>query len=320
MLAKMEDAPVDGGGERDWFPNVLGVVAIVLWSSTVGFSRLVMEDLGIARAVACQYLLAGFLLCAIEFARSRSLRRLREIPPTYLIVCGLLFVAYMACLFGGLGLAKDRRQAIEVGLLNYLWPALVVVFSVPILRYRARWALLAPGAAMGIAGAGIALAAGSQTSLSLADFFAGIRSSPLPYLLGLTGGILWGLYSNFVRRLSKPDAAAGTPLFALASGGLFALLIPLSDHSPTWSGLAALGVAYLGVLPGAIGYVFWETGMRRGNVVLLGSLSFFTPVLSTLISCALLKVWFGPDLLVGCCLVVAGAWVCKLSVKTSLRE
>ena len=37
---------------------------------------------------------------------------------------------YMFSIYLGIGLASSRLQALEIGLLNYLWPALILVFSV----------------------------------------------------------------------------------------------------------------------------------------------------------------------------------------------
>jgi len=304
---------------HEWMGNLFGVIAILLWSSTIAFARIVTDTIGTIAATAYLYLAGGMLLCIVEAVRRGGVRRLCKIPRPFLLVCGSLFVAYMACLFGAIGLAGNGRQVVEVGLLNYLWPALVIVFSIPILGYRARWGLLIPGLFMGLGGVVsvrlLAAMAEGSAGFSFGVFLHGIRSSPIAYLLGLCAGITWGLYSNLVRKLSRPGAPSGTPIFALATGIVFAAFLPFSKAPAEWSSKAIGAAIYLAVLPIAMGYIFWEIGMRSGNVVLLGSLSFFTPVLSTLISCVLLKVWLGPDLLIGCALVVAGAWVCKLSVR-----
>ena len=42
----------------------------------------------------------------------------------------LLFVSYEICLALSVGLAGSRQQAIEVGMVNYLWPSLTILFAI----------------------------------------------------------------------------------------------------------------------------------------------------------------------------------------------
>jgi drug/metabolite transporter (DMT)-like permease len=59
--------------------------------------------------------------------------------PAYLWGCGLLFVVYEICLSVAVGLAHDRSQAMEIGLINYLWPSLTIVLAVLCGQQAARW-------------------------------------------------------------------------------------------------------------------------------------------------------------------------------------
>jgi len=63
-----------------------------------------------------------------------------------------------------------------------------------------------------------------------------------------------------------------------------------------------------------IAYVFWDRAMRKGDVVLLGSSSYFTPLLSTLVSCLYLGVAANAKLWLGCILIVMGSLMSWLSV------
>ena len=55
--------------------------------------------------------------------------------------------------------------------------------------------------------------------------------------------------------------------------------------------------------------------MRNGDLVLVASSSYFTPLLSTIVSSIYLGVAPGAKLWVGCGLVIAGAVLCKLALK-----
>ena len=59
-------------------------------------------------------------------------------PLKYLIGCDAPFLSYMIALFLAIGLATDHQQALEVGLLNYLWPTLTILLSLLILKRKRR--------------------------------------------------------------------------------------------------------------------------------------------------------------------------------------
>jgi drug/metabolite transporter (DMT)-like permease len=104
------------------------------------------------------------------------------------------------------------------------------------------------------------------------------------------------------------------PLFLLATG-LALLVIRLFVTEQTQVNASdALQLLYLAVFPTTLGYVFWDMAMRKGNLILIASLSYIIPLASTLISSALLRVSVTPNLWLACGLVIAGAVVCKYSV------
>jgi drug/metabolite transporter (DMT)-like permease len=85
------------------------------------------------------------------------------------------------------------------------------------------------------------------------------------------------------------------------------LLVRLSIiESGAWSLAAGVEAASLG-LATALAYVFWDTAMRKGNLVLVAAFSYFIPLLSTLLSSLYLHVTPGLSLWLGCILIVLGS-------------
>ena len=118
-------------------PTLAGIAAVLLWSTTVAFSRTLSEQMGPFSAGAAVYLLAGLLGLA-EMARGQSgFARLFRLPRRYLLGCGALFAAYILLLYAAVGLAHSHAQVLAVGLANYLWPSLTLLFALPIQRRRA---------------------------------------------------------------------------------------------------------------------------------------------------------------------------------------
>ncbi len=287
----------------------MGLAAVVLWGSSVAFIRTVSEQVGPFSTAAFTYLFAGVVSLGAAALAPRGLGRFRGLPKKYLWGCGGLFVAYTACFYLTVGLAADRSQVLEVGLINYLWPSLTLLFAVPLQGHRARWFLL-PG--MLVASAGVVVAAAQQGGLSLVEFAANARTNWVPYGLALAAAVTWALYSNLARRWG--GEGGGVPLFLLASGLALLPLRFVFGESSLWSPRAVGEFLYLGLFTTVVAYVFWDHAMRKGDMVLVAAFSYFTPLFSTLVSVVWLDVPPGTAIWVACALVIAGALTCRLAV------
>ncbi|KPJ75109.1 MAG: hypothetical protein AMS14_04215 [Planctomycetes bacterium DG_20] len=290
--------------------TALGIVAIVLWSSTMALARSLAETVGPLTTGALAYTASGAAGCLCLAAGGRLVPAFR-LPRAYLVGSGALFVTYIVCIYLAVGLAVSRQQAIEVGILNYLWPALTLVFAIPILHARVRAAFV-PGVILGLAGA--ALAPLRLGEYSLDALVANLRDQPVPYLLGLAAAILWALYSNVSRRWAGEARGGAVPVFVLVTGLVLAALRWAFPEESVWTGRAVAELAVIAVFPTLLAYALWDAAVRRGNLMLVASLSYLTPLLSTAISAVYLRVALGWNLWAACGLVVGGALVCSRSV------
>lgn len=289
--------------------TLLGLVAILIWSTTVALGRSAAEHLGPLTTATLIYLLGGTLSC-LYWAASHTTPRFSSLDRRYLVGCGALFVIYQFSIYVGLGTARNRTQVLGVGLLNYLWPMLTLVFSLLLLRIKAT-ALVIPGVLAATAGVFFVVTQGE----SLAQVFAtGSGQSLIPYGLGLSAGVSWGLYSALSRKWAGDAEGGAAPLFMLATAiVLGALRFAFREHS-TWASRAMLELLYLAIGPN-IAYIFWERAMQKGDIILVASFSYVTPLLSTIISSLYLGVALGWRLGLGCALIMAGALACNLAVR-----
>ena len=303
---------------RRGLSTALGLLAILLWSTTFAVSRSLAEKIGFVTAGAGMLIAGGVLGClyvgVVEGRRAAAIFRL---PRAYLLGCGALLVTYMVCLFLAIGLAANRQQTIEVGILNYLWPGLTLVFAIPILGANVRWGFFV-GIAMAAAGAALA-------PLRLGEYSAGtllenLRTNPLPYGLALVGAVVWALYSVLSRRWAGGAEGGAVPLFTLAAGLVLLALRPGFHETPHWSWQAAGELAFMAVFPVMVAYALWDRAMRRGNVTLVAAMSYLTPLLSTVLSVLYLRVEVGWNLWVACGLIIAGAALAQQSVVKKLFQ
>ena len=287
-----------------------GLAAIVLWSTTFAVARRLSEQAGPLTAGACVYLLGGVLYW-LWLARSGTpLRRLRMRSRRYVFGCGFLFVLYTILAYLAIGSAADHQQVLEIGLINYLWPVATILLSLVLLNERAS-ALLVPGTILALAGEFLVITQGAPVSWR--SFGGHLQANPAPYALAFVAAVSWALYSTLTRRWSQPGADGAVALF-IPAAGLALLLMRFAARESSALTLRAAGQAVVLAALTVLAYAFWDAAMRKGNLPLVTACSYFTPLLSTLVSCAYLRVVPAGRLWVGCLVLVTGSFLTWLSV------
>ncbi len=278
----------------------LGLLAVLLWGTVVGLIRSVSESFGPVGGAALIYTTGSIFLVLLL-----GLPRLRTFPRSYLIVGSLLFVAYEICLSLSLGFAANRGQAIELGIVNYLWPCFTVILAMLINGQRAN-AWVAPGILLSLGG--IVWVVGGSGGLSWERTVANVSSNPLSYGLAFSGAVIWALYCNVTRRYA--DGKNGVTLFFMLTAVALWAKYLLGDEPAlaiTWPATLELCVTG-GAM--AAGYALWNVGILKGNLTLLATASYFTPVFSTFFAAVWLSTRLAPAFWQGVALVTAGSLIC----------
>ncbi len=100
----------------------------------MGIARNVTELLGPVGGAAMIYSVAAIFLVSVM-----GLPKVKHYSKTYVLIGGSLFVAYEICLALALGMANTRHQAVEMLVINYLWPALTVLMAVVLSAKKTNW-------------------------------------------------------------------------------------------------------------------------------------------------------------------------------------
>lgn len=281
--------------------TVIGLLAIVLWGFMAGLVRLVSESFGATLGSALIYTVGGILLLVV-----RKPTPIRRAPRKYLIICGIMFVAYEASISLSIGLASTAAQSVEVSLVNYLWPTLLVLMTAAVSHKRgAVWKAL-PGAI--VATIGVAMAVGGE-SLNVHEALCNISSNPLPYALAFAGAFIWAIYATVTPKMS--DGYDGTTIFFCCVAVVLWLIHFTSGEglpatAPGIGGYVALAACAASI---AGGYACWGYGMLHGSMETLAIGSYATPLFSTASSTVLLGVALGASFWIGVALVVGGTLV-----------
>jgi len=272
--------------------TALGTGAILLWATLASLTALSgpfppFQTTAIAFAVGG----LGLMLAAILGGRAASLR-----PTPASLALGIYgLFAYHSLYFAALKLAPPA----EAHLVSSLWALLIVLFSALLPGGRLRPAHVC-GALLGLGAATLLvwdkLGAGSGTA-----------TGPLGFVLAFCCALVWSSYSVASRLLASVPSESiavsclATAALALVCSRLFETWVMPADFV-AWAALICLGAGPVGAA-----FLLWDIGMKRGDVSLLGVLSYASPTISTVLLVALGFTEATWSLAIACVLMAAAA-------------
>ncbi len=289
-----------------------GALAVVFWSTTLCLVGSASSKLGTFTTASSIYLGMGAISLAVALAR-KGPGEFRRLSLKRALLCGCCFALYAFCLYASIGFASGGRQLVEVGLINYLWPALTLLLSVPILKSRAS-PLLLLGIAVSMGGVALASCA-SGAELSLRGFLEDMSGNFRAYLMALLGALFWALYSNLTRLYEKESCEMDMPVYFLLSALPLALPLLFLQEPQAWDAKASLELGVAIVFPGVLACLLWDLASRKGSLVFAASFAYLTPLLSTIATGLYFHLSLGWGVWLACALVVGGAALCHVSVK-----
>ena len=247
--------------------TAIGFIAVLLWALLALFTVGSAPTPPLLLNTLCFAI--GGTLGLVWTAATGKLGQLRAVPLKVYAFGTLGLFGYHALYFSALRLAP----AAEAGLIAYLWPLLIVVFSglLPGEQLRGGHVL---GALLGFAGAALIITGGA----------GGFAPAHLPgYALALLCALTWSSYSVLSRRVGTAPTAS-VAVFCLASA---ALSLPLhlwfEETILPATTLGWASILGLGLGPVGLAFYVWDIGVKRGDIQLLGTSSYAAPLLSTLI-------------------------------------
>ena len=282
--------------------TLLGIGALCLWSTLAVLTRTAYQvpPFGLT---ALSFGIAALLYLAKWLVAGEDPRRHLTLPlRAWALGVGGLF-GFHFLYFVALQLAP----AVQANLLNYLWPLLIVLFAASGDRLKATHVL---GALAGLAGSVVLIGGGG----------AGFD---VTYLLGygaaFTAALIWAAYSVLSRRLADvpSDAVGGfcavTAILALLCHA--ALEVDVWPHGAVWWVVLAMGLGPVGAA-----FFLWDVGMKRGNIRVLGAVSYLVPLLSTMLLIGFGHAHLSADIAIGGLLIVGGAVLGSYEMWQSARS
>lgn len=277
--------------------TIFGILALFLWSSLAllaAFSSNIPPFLLLTISFSIGFLISLFwrYKTTKQWLAKPKLRRSQWIVGIY----GLF--GYHFCYF----FAIQHAPVLEVSLINYLWPLLLSLFLAK--QGRKRFALA--GGVIAFLGVGTLLS-GGEAQFNDTYLFG--------YGLALAAAFIWSSYSALLTKRACELADIGWIALAVA---LLSLICHLAFEQQIYpfdiTDVAIIVLIGLGPLGSA--FYLWELGLSKGNSQLLASLSFFTPVFSSVLLALFGLATWSLSMLIALSLILIGGAVTHLKLKS----
>lgn len=281
--------------------TAIGFIAVLLWSLLALFTVGSTPTPPLLLNTICFSI--GGVLGLIWTAINGGFGRLRGVHWRVYAFGTVGLFGYHALYFSALRMAPVA----EAGLIAYLWPLLIVLFSglLPGERLRAGHLI---GGMIGFGGAALIIVGGG----------VGFDAAALPgYGVALLCAVTWAGYSVLSRLLGHAPTET-VAVFCIATAILSGVLhLALEDTVWPVGAYGWASVVALGLGPVGLAFYVWDIGVKHGDIQLLGVMSYAAPLLSTLVLVAAGVATPGWTLAISALLITGGA---ALAARASLGK
>ena len=275
--------------------HLYGVIAILIWATAAPTAKALLSGLPNYEAIAipCMFAAAFMLTANTLNGKIRLLRRCTAKELAIMAGLGVLG-PFLNAAFYYEGLTRLSSQ--EACVMNYLWPIMLVLFSVLLLGERMTGA---KAAAMLCSFAGVAVMSSGGAAQS-----GGGR--PMGIVCCILGAVCYGLFSVLNKKADLDQTVTMMVLWpttaacALLAGALTETWVPIR-------GMQWLGLAWLGIASNAVAYLLWAWALGgERETAFIANLAYLTPFLSVVISAIFLHEGLQLRALAALVLIVGG--------------
>ncbi len=248
---------------------------ILTWASAFAAIRVAVADYAPGQVALMRYLVSSAMVALYMLATRQPLPRRQDVPR--LVLAGFFgFTVYNVALnYGEITVAAGAAS-----LLVATSPIFTALLAALVLKERLSvWGW-----------GGILLSFGGAALIAIGGDGSALRFD-MNALLPLMAAISASAYINLIKPLLSRYSALNVTAYAIWAGtacllvfapGLFET-VPIASHDAT------LAVLFLGIFPGALGYIGWSYALARVTASSLSSFLYLIPPLAILIA----WLWLG---------------------------
>ncbi len=252
---------------------IFALATILFWSTMSSAFKLTLQHIDfklmLLLAVLCSVILLFSILLIQGKLKSLSQLSIKQIGNS--AIMGLLNpFAYYLILFK----AYDLLPAQIAGTLNYFWPVVLVLLSIPILKQKINYKSIV---ALFISFFGIVIIS-TQGHIFKMEF-----SSPQGVFLALISAVFWALY--WIMNMKDERDEVSKLFLNFCFGLVYVFLVVIiwkKIKFPSIEGIA--GSIYIGLFEMGITYILWLKALRlSSNTAKVSNLVYLSPFIALLI-------------------------------------
>ena len=250
---------------------LFALLAVLFWSTMSSAFKITLRYLSFDNLLFWS-ILWGMVALFVINRWGRTPLRLRQISKKDLFSSALMgffnpFLYYLI-----LFKAYNLLEAQEAGTLNYTWPIVLVLLSIPLLHQKIHWKALV---AIFISFFGVLIISthGNPWKLHF--------TNPLGVVLAVGSALFWAVY--WILNMKDKREETGKILMNLFFGGLFLILYFLITGKhillPGWRGL--VGSVYIGLFEMSVTFVIWLKALNHSqDIAKVSNLIYLSPFIA----------------------------------------
>lgn len=275
---------------------LLALISVVFWSTMGTAFKLTLGYLTPAMLLLIATFTA-FIFLGVVILLKRKTKILLSITRNQLLNSALMGLFNPFLYYLVLFEAYNRIPAQEGVALNYIWPVMLVIFSIIFLKQHITW-LSMSAIVVSFTGTVVIALHGNFTDIQFSD--------SLGVALAVGSAVFWAAF--WIINLKDPREAIVKMFVNFGFGFLFILIWNIYDESLTIPDLKGLfGAVYIGVFEMGLTFVLWLTALKLStHTARVSNLVFISPFISLLLVSMVIGEKILPSTIIGLAIIVAG--------------
>ncbi len=252
---------------------LFALFAVLFWSTMSSAFKITLRYVAFDQMLFWASLFGVVTLLVINQAGSKRVK-IHDLTPANWISSAIMGLFNPFLYYLVLFKAYDLLEAQIAGTLNYAWPVVLVLLSIPFLKQKISTMSVA---AILISFAGVAI-------ISLQGNYQELKiMNPLGVVLAVASAFFWAVY--WIMNMKDPREETGKILLNLAFGTVYIslyLLLTGGIHFP--AGKALAGTVYIGMFEMSITFVIWLKALQMSeNTARVSNLIYLSPFIALFI-------------------------------------
>jgi drug/metabolite transporter (DMT)-like permease len=276
------------------------LVAVAFWATSASAFKLSLRHVGPLPLLFFASATSALILFAY-LAATNKLGRLRDFTTTDYLWSAWLGLLNPFLYYVILFQAYSLLPAQEAQPINFIWPLVLVLLSIPILGQRIR---LTSILAIFISFAGVVVIATHPTRpRDILDFHF---SSGPGVLLALGSTVIWALFWIYNTK-DRHDAAVRLAVNFLFASAYIAVVLLFFNQGPVFNWRGVLGGVYVGLFEMGITFLAWLQALKNAKTTAhVVNLIYLVPFCSLVVIALVVGEQILPSTVVGLLFIIAG--------------